>query len=93
MENINIEEQFYQELKDNIDTIIVDPPRSGLVKNTINDVLKMNAERIIYISCNPVSLARDLSLLKDNYNVEKIYMLDMFSNTYHVECVCVLKLR
>lgn len=80
-------------IKDNIDTIIVDPPRSGLVKNTINDVLKINAERIIYISCNPVSLARDLSLLKGNYNVEKIYMLDMFSNTYHVECVSVLHLK
>lgn len=86
-------DKLIDKIKDNIDTIIVDPPRSGLVKNTINDVLKMNAERIIYISCNPVSLARDLSLLKGNYNVEKIYMLDMFSNTYHVECVCVLKLR
>lgn len=86
-------DKLIDKIKDNIDTIIVDPPRSGLVKNTINDVLKMNAERIIYISCNPVSLARDLSLLKDNYNVEKIYMLDMFSNTYHVECVSVLHLK
>lgn len=83
-------DKLIYKIKDNIDTIIVDPPRSGLVKNTINDVLKINAERIIYISCNPVSLARDLSLLKDNYDVEKIYMLDMFSNTYHVECVSVL---
>lgn len=86
-------DKLIDKIKDNIDTIIVDPPRSGLVKNTINDVLKINAERIIYISCNPVSLARDLSLLKDNYNVEKIYMLDMFSNTYHVECVSVLHLK
>lgn len=86
-------DKLIYKIKDNIDTIIVDPPRSGLVKNTIDDVLKINAERIIYISCNPVSLARDLSLLKDNYNVEKIYMLDMFSNTYHVECVSVLHLK
>lgn len=86
-------DKLIDKIKDNIDTLIVDPPRSGLVKNTINDVLKMNAERIIYISCNPVSLARDLSLLKGNYNVEKIYMLDMFSNTYHVECVSVLHLK
>ena len=86
-------DKLIDKIKDNIDTIIVDPPRSGLVKNTINDVLKMNVERIIYISCNPVSLARDLSLLKGNYNVEKIYMLDMFSNTYHVECVSVLHLK
>lgn len=83
-------DKLIYKINDNIDTVIVDPPRSGLVKNTIDDVLKINAERIIYISCNPVSLARDLSLLKDNYNVEKIYMLDMFSNTYHVECVSVL---
>lgn len=77
-------------IKENIDTLIIDPPRSGLYKNMVNDVLDISSDKIIYVSCNPVSLARDLSLLKDNYNVEKIYMLDMFSNTYHVECVSVL---
>ncbi len=81
------------EVKDKIDTIIIDPPRSGLVKNTIEDILKMKALNIIYISCNPVSLSRDLNVLKKHYNIEKISLFDMFSYTYHVECVCILKLK
>ena len=80
-------------IHDNIDTLIIDPPRSGLVKNMVNDVITFKAKNIIYISCNPISLSRDLNILKEYYNIEKIYLLDMFSNTYHVESVCVLKLK
>lgn len=80
-------------INDNIDTIIIDPPRSGLVKNMINDILNIKAKRLIYISCNPISLARDLNILKDYYEIDNISMLDMFSNTYHVECVSLLCLK
>ena len=80
-------------IKENIDTLIIDPPRSGLYKNMINDVLNTNASTIIYVSCNPITLGRDINLLKENYSVNKIYLLDMFSNTYHFESVCVLKLK
>ena len=80
-------------IHDNIDTLIIDPPRSGLVKNMVNDVINFKAKNIIYISCNPISLSRDLNILKEYYNIKKIYLLDMFSNTYHVECVCLLKLK
>ena len=81
------------DIKDNIDLIIVDPPRSGLDKKVIPVINKLKAKNIIYVSCNPITLVRDLKLLKDNYNIEYIKPYDMFPNTYHVECVCVLKLR
>lgn len=81
------------DIKDNIDLIIVDPPRSGLDKKVIPVINKLKAKNIIYVSCNPITLVRDLKLLKDNYNIEYIKPYDMFPNTYHVECVCVLKLK
>ena len=78
-------------IKENIDTLIIDPPRSGLYKNMVNDVLNISSDKIIYVSCNPITMGRDINLLKEKYMVEKIYLLDMFSNTYHFESVCVLK--
>ena len=77
-------------IKDNIDTIIVDPPRTGLVGNTINDILKIKADNLVYISCNPITLSRDLNTLKDYYNIKNIYLLDMFSNTYHFETIVIM---
>ena len=77
-------------INDKIDTLLIDPPRTGLVKNMVQDVIRVDAERIIYVSCNPISLARDLSNLKELYNVDKVYLLDMFSNTYHFESIVIL---
>ena len=78
-------------IKNNIEVIIIDPPRSGLDNKSISVINKMLPEQIIYVSCNPITLARDLNSFKD-YKIDKIVALDMFPNTYHVECVCVLKL-
>ncbi len=75
------------------DIVIVDPPRAGLDSNSINNIIKINPNKIIYVSCDPVTLARDLNILKEYYDVLEITPFDMFSNTYHVECVCLLKLR
>ena len=83
--------KLIEKIDDNIDTIIIDPPRSGLVKSMIDDILKIKANEIMYVSCNPVSLSRDLNLLKEQYNINKIYILDMFSNTYHIESVILLQ--
>ena len=80
-------------IKDNIDMLFIDPPRTGLINNLVNDVIDTNAKNIIYISCNPISLARDLNILKEHYNIEKVYLLDMFSNTYHCESIALLKLK
>lgn len=76
-----------------IDSIIVDPPRSGLDIHTIDIIMKLNPSSIIYVSCDPVTLARDLNLLKEKYDILEVHPVDMFPNTYHVECVCVLKLK
>ena len=77
----------------NIDLIIVDPPRSGLDKKTIDNVKRINPKEIIYVSCDPMTLVRDLKELKDNYLIKEITPVDMFSNTHHVESVCLLNLR
>lgn len=69
--------------------VIVDPPRSGLDKHTINILNRSQAERIIYVSCDPMTLARDLKLL-DNYQLQDITLVDMFPQTHHVESVVLL---
>ena len=74
-----------------IDSIIVDPPRSGLDKYSIQTILSINPKTIIYISCDPVTLARDLSTLLSNYKILEVHPVDMFPNTYHVETVCILE--
>lgn len=75
----------------NIDTIIFDPPRKGLDKFTIDYTLDKLPKKIIYISCNPITLVRDLKLLKDKYIIKEVNILDMFSYSYHVETVMVLE--
>lgn len=82
-------EDNVKNIKNKIDTIIVDPPRKGL--NNVEEILTFNANNIIYISCDPITLGRDLKLLTQYYNIEKTYMLDMFPNTYHNESLVILK--
>ena len=77
----------------NIDTIIVDPPRSGLHKKVIPILEKISPKTIIYVSCDPITMARDIKLLSNNYELVEVTPYDMFPNTYHVECVCVLNLK
>ena len=77
----------------NIDTVIVDPPRSGLHKKVIPILDKISPKTIIYVSCDPITMARDINLLSNNYELVEVTPYDMFPNTYHVECVCVLKLK
>lgn len=74
----------------NIDLIIVDPPRSGLDKKTINNIKRINPKEIIYVSCDPMTLVRDLKELEEEYVTKEITPVDMFPNTHHVECVSLL---
>jgi len=74
----------------NIDSIILDPPRSGLDSMTRKTILKMAPQSIVYISCDPATLARDLKELLEDYMIEKVSLVDMFPNTYHVESVCIM---
>ncbi len=70
--------------------IVVDPPRAGLDEKAIKTIIKMHPNKLIYTSCDPMTLARDLKVLKDYFKIEEITPFDMFPNTYHVECVCLL---
>ena len=80
-------------IKDNIDTIIVDPPRAGLDDNTKKTLLEFEANKIIYVSCDPMTLARDLKELQSIYNIKSIKGLDMFPYTQHCESITVLERR
>ena len=73
--------------------IMVDPPRRGLDNNSINNILKIKPNRLIYISCNPATLVRDLSEFEEIYEVKEIKPVDMFPFTSHVECCSVLYLK
>ncbi len=74
------------------DVVILDPPRSGMHKNTVEDVIKLNPEKIVYVSCNPTTQARDIKLFKETgYNLIKVRPVDMFPHTYHIENVALLE--
>jgi len=73
------------------DVIIIDPPRSGMHKNTVDDVLKLNPERIVYVSCNPSTQVRDIKMMVEaGYKLIKMRPVDMFPHTYHIENVALL---
>lgn len=73
--------------------VFVDPPRKGLDKHTIENIIDLKPERFIYISCNPATLVRDLKEFEELYEIKEIQPVDMFPFTSHVECVAVLQLK
>ena len=86
-------EEVLKELEDQVDVIILDPPRTGCHPDAIDSVIASKANKIAYVSCDPPSLARDLSMLVDGgYSVENVSPIDMFPQTYHTECVATLSL-
>lgn len=86
-----VEDKIDELKKLNVDVLLLDPPRSGSNKKSLKSILEISPKKIIYISCNPITLARDYNTLKELYEIKEISAFDMFPNTYHVECVCVLK--
>lgn len=75
------------------DLLIADPPRAGIHKKVIEQILYLMPDKIIYVSCNPSTLARDLALLNERYLVGEVQPLDLFPNTHHVETVVLLEQR
>jgi len=75
----------------NIDLLVVDPPRKGLEDSLIDTIKQKEIKHIIYVSCNEATLARDLGLLKDEYNIKEIKAFDMFPNTNSLECLAYLE--
>ncbi|CCU77809.1 RNA methyltransferase, TrmA family [Halanaerobium saccharolyticum subsp. saccharolyticum DSM 6643] len=89
-----VEEELSELLeKEEIDSIIFDPPRKGLDEKTVDLLLASSIKKIIYISCNPATQARDLKKLKEKYNLVKIQPVDLFPQTYHIESVALLELN
>jgi 23S rRNA (uracil1939-C5)-methyltransferase len=79
---------LYELKNKKIDIAILDPPREGCEKADLSSLIQSGIKKIVYVSCNPTTLARDLSELnKEGYNLERLYMVDMFPMTYHLETV------
>ena len=77
---------------DKPNTIIIDPPRPGLHPNVVKDIIKLSPSKIIYVSCNPSTQARDVKIfLEDSYKISDIQPIDMFPHTPHIECIITLK--
>ncbi len=70
--------------------VITDPPRAGMHKDVVKQLLDIHAEKIVYVSCNPATQARDLEMMKEKYHITKVQPLDMFPHTHHVENIVVL---
>jgi len=101
LNNINNTEFFAGDMKDVLNnkfiekygkpnTIIIDPPRAGMHTDVVNTILNAEPEKIVYVSCNPATQARDIALMKNKYNTVKIQPVDMFPHTHHVENVALL---
>lgn len=83
--------KMVDELKERPDLIIVDPPRDGIHPKAIGKIIAFGAPEIVYVSCKPTSLARDLEIFQqEGYQVERVKLMDMFPRTVHVETICLL---
>ena len=82
---------FLSQFRIQPDVLIADPPRVGMQRGAIDRILRLLPKRIIYISCNPSTLARDVALLKEGYTLEEVQLIDLFPNTYHIESVSRLE--
>ena len=71
--------------------MIIDPPRAGMHKKVVKQVIDMAPERIVYVSCNPATMARDFCMIKDKYAVSEVQPVDMFPHTFHIESVARLE--
>jgi 23S rRNA (uracil1939-C5)-methyltransferase len=75
------------------DVIILDPPRPGLTSEVIKKIMDNPSDTIVYVSCNPATLARDLKKLKEIYDLQSVHQIDFFPNTFHIESVSFLRIR
>ncbi len=82
-----------ESLEVDFDVVVTDPPRSGCSSEFIDFILENKFKKVIYMSCNSATLARDIKLLEDNYEVEYVGVYDMFAHTYHSEVLTVLKYK
>jgi 23S rRNA (uracil1939-C5)-methyltransferase len=86
------DDQFFSE-HGRPDVIITDPPRAGMSPQLVSKILEIEAPKVVYVSCNPATQARDLHILKDKYDVARVRPVDMFPHTHHIENVVQLRLK
>ncbi len=72
------------------DVIVTDPPRAGMHEDVVRAILYASPQKVVYVSCNPATQARDILLMADSYSVERVQPVDMFPHTHHVENVVLL---
>jgi 23S rRNA (uracil1939-C5)-methyltransferase len=87
-----LNDEFVQ-LNGRPDVIITDPPRSGMHENVVKQILQIAPEKVVYVSCNPATQARDIALMIEKYQVSAVQPVDMFPHTHHVENVVLLTIR
>lgn len=85
--------QILENIENKPDVVFVDPPRKGLDNKTIEILKNIQPKQIVYISCNPATLARDLKELEEKYEIKKVQPVDMFPYTSHVECCVLLEIK
>lgn len=85
--------EFIKERRIVPDVVFVDPPRKGCDKTALETLMQIKPKRIVYVSCNPATLARDLKILEETYDLIEVSICDMFPFTHHIECVTSLKLK
>lgn len=85
--------QLLEERNIKADVVFVDPPRKGCDRTALETLLEIEAKRMVYVSCNPATLGRDLKILEEKYELQKLAICDMFPWTSHVECVMALQLK
>jgi 23S rRNA (uracil1939-C5)-methyltransferase len=86
-------DQSFVELHGQPDVVITDPPRAGMHPKVVERLIQLAAPKIVYVSCNPATQARDIALMAEHYTVEAVQPVDMFPQTHHVENVVLLKLK
>ncbi len=80
-------------INEKFDIVFLDPPRPGLTSEVMKKITDLSPKKIVYVSCNPATLARDFKKLNEKYNIDSLRMIDFFPNTYHVEALAFLSLR
>lgn len=86
-------EEVLQEMDEPVDAMIIDPPRAGCQTAALESIVRLAPQRLIYVSCDPATLARDLRILSGPFKIASVQPVDMFPQTYHVECLVTLTLR